>query len=91
MDRFKPLIEYYKNIKNLSNEILRIILFTITVYYVSSNYRKQFNVFIDLPFLFLVILIVRSYNLNIFTFKEFISYFIILLIVLGVYKLKIKN
>ena len=33
MERFKPLIEYYKNIKNLSTDILSITLQTISIIY----------------------------------------------------------
>ena len=84
MDRFKPLIEYYGNIKNLSTDILFIISNTIIVYYISKNFRKQFNIFIDIPSIIIAILIGRSYKLNIISFNELIIYFIILLIVLSI-------
>ena len=65
MERFKPLIEYYKNIKNLLDILYWVFGLTIVNYYISKNYRKQFNIFIDIPLVIIVILIVQSYKLNI--------------------------
>tara|TARA_B100000035_G_C20997612_1_gene553267 strand:+ start:1357 stop:1626 length:270 start_codon:yes stop_codon:yes gene_type:complete len=89
MERFKPLIEYYKNIKNLLTDTLFITLFIVILYYISKNYRKQFNMLIDIPSIIIAFLIGRSYKLNIISFNEFIIYFIILLIVAGIIKYKI--
>ena len=89
MERFKPLIEYYKNIKNLLDILYWVLGLTIGNYYISKNYRKQFNIFIDIPLVIIVILIAQSYKLNIISFNELIIYFIILLIVMGIIKYKL--
>ena len=78
------------NVKNLLYDILRITFLLITPLYLSKNYRKQFNIFIDLPFIFIIFLIFRSYDLNIISFNESISYFVILLIIIGIIKYKLK-
>ena len=42
MDRFKPLIEYYKNINYLLYDVLFLIIIIVMTYYLSDNFRKQF-------------------------------------------------
>ena len=90
LNKFKPLIDYYKNVKNLLYDILRISILIIPVYYLSKNYRKQFNIFIEIPLMFITYLIFRSYDLNIISFNESISYFITLLIITGIITGKIR-
>ena len=77
MDRFKPLIEYYKNTSNLFVDILSLIIMLGGGYYLSDNIRKQFNIFTDVPSIIIAFLIGRSYKLNIISFNEFIIYFMI--------------
>ena len=86
MDRFKPLIEYYKIKGNLLYDILYITLFIIILYYSSKNFKKQYNILIDIPSIIIGVLIGRSYKLNIISFNEIIFYIFIIGLLISIIK-----
>jgi hypothetical protein len=88
MDRFKPLIEYYKNVSNLLNDILLsivLLIFSSGVHYMvrsmSNEKPVKFNILM-LPLSFLIMSIYRSYRLKSISQYEFYSLLLLLIIIL---------
>ena len=89
MDKFKPLIEYYRNTKNLSYDIflsIAILIFSSGLHYVIRsilNKKPEKLKFFMLPISILIILLIyRPYRLKLISQYEFYSLLLLLMVIL---------
>ena len=89
MDKFKPLIEYYRNIKNLSYDIylaIALLIFSSGVHYmirsISNKKPEKFKILM-LPISILTILLIyRPYRLKLISQYEYYSLLLLLMVIL---------